>query len=687
MKSIKYLALAFLTLTIGGCSENIDDSNLYTFTGEMMIDHFANDTAKYGKYLEILKMVHLSKKSESTMYELLSARGNYTCFAPTNDAIDHYLDSLLHLEEPQVSSTNINEIPDSIAESIVFNSIIDNGNSEAYSTTTGFGTGALNKTNMNDRYINLSYGNDSTGKTLIFVNANSVIIDKDIEVENGYIHSIDKVLSPSTSTVADLIIGTENLSFFGDLLTMTGWNDKLLSYKDEDYELNNENAGEKRDNSGASGWAGSYPEKRYFGYTVFVEPDSIFAEKGINSIDDLKQYLKSNAYYGSKTSWGEDYTNPDNYLNQFVAYHILPERLIWDQLVIFANEKGFTNASPNRGGKKFNINVWEYYETMDYHRRSIKITGTRSEKLINRHATYNLISYKEKADGIDIPGIKISDKNGKYDNNALNGFYYPINDLLVWTESVPKKILNERMRYDICSLLPELMTNGCRRNETQCYYFTYDYFTSKNGGSGAIPIMSKQTDFAYLSNYQNEGSSNVGGSGTWTNYQADEFNIRGKYDFVMKLPPVPYTGTYEIRYGVNANNNRGMAQIYLGTNPNNLPAVGIPIDLRIGGDNAMVGWKSDADLGSDDAIQEKDKQMRNNGYMKGPAYFFPGSASGRDCLTSIRKIIFTGTLEEGKTYYIRFKSVLDSSSTQFFFDYLEFVPKTIYNGDIPEDKW
>ena len=199
--------------------------------------------------------------------------------------------------------------------------------------------------------------------------------------------------------------------------------------------------------------------------------------------------------------------------------------------------------------------------------------------------------------------------------------------------------------------------------------------------------MSKQTDFAYLSNYQNEGSSNVGGSGTWTNYQADEFNIRGKYDFVMKLPPVPYTGTYEIRYGVNANNNRGMAQIYLGTNPNNLPAVGIPIDLRIGGDNAMVGWKSDADLGSDDAIQEKDKQMRNNGYMKGPAYFFPGSASGRDCLTSIRKIIFTGTLEEGKTYYIRFKSVLDSSSTQFFFDYLEFVPKTIYNGDIPEDKW
>ena len=685
MKNIKYLALCLLALSIGSCSENIDDSDLYTFTGEMMTDHFANDPAQFSSYLTILGKVHPSKKSESTMLELLSARGNYTCFAPTNEAIQYYLDSLLHMEVPQVSSTNVDEIPDSVAEAIVFNSIIDNGNSMAYASTE-FNEGALNTTNMNDRYINITYGNDSIGRTIIYVNANSIVLDKDIEVENGYIHTINKVLSPSTATIADLIIGTENLSFFGELLTLTEWDDKLLSYKDEDYELNNEKAGEERDNSGASGWKGSYPERRYFGYTVFVEPDSIFQLKGINNLEDLKNYLKDHAYYDKKTSWGSDYENKDNYLNQFVAYHILPERLIWDKLVIFANEKGFTNANPN-DGRSFNINVWEYYETMDYHRRSMKITGIRAGKRINRHAAYNLVSYKEKADGVDMPGISINSGNGKFDNNALNGYYYPIDDILVWTKEIPNKVLNERMRYDVCSLLPELMTNGQRRNREQCFYYTYDYFMSKNGGSGAIPSMSEQTDFAYLSNYQNEGASSNGGSGTWTNYQADEFNIRGTYDFVLKLPPVPYTGTYELRYGVNANNNRGMAQIYLGTNPNNLPAVGIPIDLRIGGDNVMVGWESDQSLGSDDAIQEKDKQMRNNGYMKGPAYFYPGDASGRDCLTSIRKIIFTGTLEEGKTYYVRFKSVLESTNTQFFFDYLEFVPKTIYNGDIPEDKW
>lgn len=678
---IKYLYCCALALLVASCSENIDESDLYTFTGEMMVDHFENNPEQFSSYLTILGKVHSSKKSVSTMKELLDARGNYTCFAPTNEAIHHYLDSLMHLEVPQVQSTNVEEIPDSVAEAIVFNSIIDNGNSEAYASTE-FNEGALNSTNMNDRYINITYGNDSVGKTIIYVNANSKVTEKDIEVENGYIHTIDKVLSPSTATVADLITATPNLQFFAELLKLTAWDDKLLSYKDEDYELNNEKAGTERDYAGRSGWKGTYPEHRYFGFTIFVEPDSVFDSKGINSVDALKTYLKENAFYDDSTSWANDYENPNNAINQYVAYHILPERLIWDKLVIFANEKGFTNSNPNTG-KSFQVNVWEYYETMDAHRRSLKVTGVRGGKRINRYSKYNLTTYRE-AEAIN-PGVEIFSNNGKYDNNALNGYYYPIDDILVWTKDVPNKVLNERMRYDICSLLPELMTNGCRRNREQCFYFTYDYFMNKNGmGSGSIPSMSEQTDFAYLSNYQNEGSSGDGG-GTWTNYQADEFNIRGTYDFTMKLPPVPYTGTYELRYGVNANENRGMAQIYLGTNPNNLPAVGIPIDLRI--DGGKLGWKSDASLGSQDAIEELDKQFRNIGYMKGPAYFYPGSSSGRDCPTSIRKVIFTGMLEEGKTYYIRFKSVLESANTEFFFDYLEFVPKTIYNGDAPEDKW
>lgn len=639
-----------------------------------MVDHFENDPENFSDYLTILGKVHPSKRSESTMLELLSARGNYTCFAPTNDAIKQYLDSLLLLN--QVTSTDVNQIPDSIAESIVFNSIIENENEEAYSTTD-FVEGALSRTNMNDRYINISYGNDADGTSVVFVNVDSRIIVKDIEVTNGYIHAIDKVLSPSTATVGDLVMNTPNTSFFGRLLDITGWDDQLMDYRDEAYE-DFEKAGEDvTEVVNGKNWDGRYPEHRYFGYTVFVETDSVFEEalgKGNLTVEALKNWLQTNGYYPD-ANYDDDYTSEDNVINQFVSYHLLPERLTWNRMVIFSNEKGFNNGAIN-DGTQFQTNVWEYYETMGKHRRTLKITGIKEGKRINRYSRMNLDTYREMPlSGDDIEGVEINPTNGQYDNNAMNGYYYTINSLLLWGPDVYNKVLNERMRYDICALLPEIMTNNVRFNKTASWFFKSDYFD-------VIPSMSEETVFQYLPN-----TNNTGDAGQWTNYQTDEFNIKGVFDFTMKLPPVPYTGTYEIRYGVSANGNRGMAQIYLGTNPNNLPPVGIPLDLRVEGTTTSVGWVSDEDLGTDEAIDEKDKAMRNLGYMKGPMYFYPASGiSGRDCRNCLRRIIFTGQLEAGETYYIRFKSVLQSSA-EFFFDYLEIVPKTIYNGEVAEDKW
>ncbi len=678
-----------LTLVLSSCKEDIDDSNLYTFTGEMMTDHFKNYPEQFSSYYTLLSRVHPSKRSESTMAQLLEARGHYTCFAPTNEAIEYFIDSLY--AKGEIETKDLNLIPDSIANPIVFNSIIDNQSSPAYASTE-FTVGALSLTNMNDRYVSISFGNDSTGSTLIYVNTNSQIIEKDIEVENGYIHTINKVLSPSTATVGDLIESTANLSYFGYLLSITKLDKKLMAYRDESYEDREDKDVEpKRSKSNGGHWKGIYPEHRYFGYTAFVEPDSIFKEK-LGGFSDEKEFLvkltdflKENAYYNNdSTSYGTDYSNPKNAIYQFVAYHLLPERLIWSRMVIFANEKGFSNTNPN-DGSQYSVNVWDYYETLDPNRRSIKITGIRNGKRINRHSIMNLSTYKEK--DADIPGVNINPTNGGYDNNAMNGYYYTIDDILLWTEQVPNKVLNERMRYDVCAMIPEIMTNNCRRTgdaSHRAWYFLKDYFTSDNGGSGCIPYISNETDFCYLTNTQNAHG------GGWLNYQADEFNISGTYDFTLKLPPVPYTGTYEIRYGMNNNNVRGMAQIYLGTNANNLPAVGIPIDLRTGSsDNSKsIGWVTDTDLGNDDAIEENEKTLRNNDYMKGPKYFYPSDTqSGREFPLCLRRIIFRGQLEEGKTYYIRFKSVLESANTEFFFDYLEFVPKTIYNGEDPEDKW
>lgn len=684
----KYIGIGALvvstaaTMSLNSCKENIDDSDLYTFTGEMMLDHFVNHPDSFSSYLEILGKVHPSSRSASTMKELLSARGNYTCFAPTNDAIKDYLDSLYEIGE--IPSADVQDITDSIAQSIVFNSIIDCGNNTAYASTSF--NDPMPTNNMNDRPIRITYGNtstvnsngDSTTITDIYVNLHSKVVEKDIEVENGYIHVINHVISPSNATVADLIIATENTRFFGELLTMTGWDQKTTEYRDYDYDEKTE-AGTLYNGSNGS-WPGAYPEHRYIRYTIFVEPDSIFAANGITDVTSLMDYLRENAYYDENTSWGTDYTNPDNAINQFVAYHIVKVGLDWSNMVIWSNEYGFSNGSMN-DGTQFRVNVWEYWETVGKHRRSIKITGIRgNQKRINRYSGYNQTTYREPASLVWKEGAVVSQTNSPYENASLNGYYFPINEILLWTEDVPNKVLNERMRYDISNLLPELINANCRLKDSKgaegYWFFPSDYFEN-------IPIMSNETEFCYLANERGRGSS-----GSWLNFQVDEFNIHGIYDFVLKLPPVPYTGTYEIRYGINANNNRGMAQVYVGTNPNNLPAIGIPLDLRIGGDNAFVGWVSDASLGTDDAINELDKQMRNNGYMKGPKYFCPAQGvPGRDCTNCLRRVIYTGQLNAGETYYIRFKSVLNNASSEFFFDYLELVPKSVYNGDVAEDKW
>jgi uncharacterized surface protein with fasciclin (FAS1) repeats len=687
MKSITNIAktlwipVAVLSLTFTGCKENIDDSDLYTFTGEMMIDHFDNNPETFSEFATLLRRVTPTVKSESSLAELLSARGHYTCFAPTNEAVTQYIDSI-YGEGVYTAAT----VPDSCAEDITKNCIIDNGDNSAYLSTDfpNTETGSFSRPNMNDRYLTISVVTGD-GAADIMVNAASKILQKDIEVENGVIHSVDKVLSLSNSSVADLIKDERyNMTLFSDALQLTGWNEKLLDIMDEDYEYDHPEQIHGLDNSM---W--DCPEHRRFGYTMFVETNDVFNVLGIYSVEDLAK--KAKEWYPDATD--EDYKSEDNALNQFVSYHLLPMSIKVDKLVIHYNEGAYDAAHPTTASLTYN--VWEYYETMGKQRRLMKITegprttdtSTGSRLRINRYSTYNE-TYKnrlvENVISDENAGVVI-DKNNNI--NALNGWVYPITSVLLYsTDYVAQKVLNERMRYDICALLPEMITNGYRRPMESTAYtaFPPGYFSTMTWSS--------ESEITYLPGYLSDSNS------SWLNFQGDEFNITGQFDFTLKLPPVPYAGTYEVRYGCNVNGNRGMAQIYFGEDKDNLPAYGIPIDLRVGGQTnyasnstSFIGWELDADLGNDEElIEASDKSMRNLGYMKGAKYFNPGRGTftARQAPNCLRYIVYTGYMEPEKTYYIRFKTVLDASQKQFVIDNFEIVPKSVYNSPIKsEDKW
>jgi hypothetical protein len=186
----------------------------------------------------------------------------------------------------------------------------------------------------------------------------------------------------------------------------------------------------------------------------------------------------------------------------------------------------------------------------------------------------------------------------------------------------------------------------------------------------------------------------------WMNWQGDEFNIKGMYEFTMRLPPVPVDGHYELRLSVQSDSNlRGMCQVYWGSDRNNLPAAGIPFDMRLGGlyrklgdgstQPSIVGWVKDSDLDYDvEAITENDKTMRNNGFMKAPIHYIVKGNPGRDQEAINRRIIVSQWMEADKTYYIKFKSVLKDTEKEHILDYMEYCAKEVYdNPRESEDIW
>jgi uncharacterized surface protein with fasciclin (FAS1) repeats len=668
-------ALLFICLVqMTSCSENIDDSNMYTFKGETMTDHFVNNPDQFSNFLALLDRVKPGKNS-SSMRGLLSARGNYTCFAPTNEAVQAYVDSLHTVGIMQSSS--IADIPDSIARDMVFNCLIDNGKTKAYPSTS-FEEGVLAQ-NMNDRPITITFDTLQGGASTIIVNTKSHIVEKDIKVENGYIHAVDHVIAPSNDMLGGLVENTPNTKIFGILLSYTGLDDSMMLYRDEYYEERLEKLYPDHLLEGFGKMP--IPEHKYYGYTCFVEPDDVFSTYGVtydetnptNTIEQLKKVLIDKGVYKDADK-GTNYKNPQNIIYQFVAYHLLKERVPYNRLAIHYNEYGYNNGA-------YTINTWEYYETLGPWRRLMKVTsGPKTGGYrINRYSKLSLNTYKETS--VMREGIHISADNGKYENNALNGFYYPISDLMMYDDDVPDKVLNERLRFDFASLFKEMMTMNLRRpvagasanhnwNFPDCFFDDVKFKDVRDGGT---------TAFMYL----------PGTNSGWRNYQGDEFNIIQHYDFTLKLPPVPYAGVYEIRYACNNYSNvRGMAQFYMGTNPNNLAAVGVPIDLRIRASDSFVGYV--ADTGDGETDSENDKLMRNNGYMKAPLYFTPtvgGNSSARADPSVFRKIIYRGYMEPQKTYYMRFKSVLEATYLQFVLDYIELCPKSIYDGVDGEDRW
>ena len=679
-----FCILAVATALVA-CNKEPDESNLYTATGESIESFVANDS-NLTSFNYILKRTGLDRN--------MATYGQYTCYAPTNEGVQRYIDSLWNDKEAVIphngmTADNLEGLSDSLCTDIAkyhltngLYSIIDMGGSGATITT------------MLGRPMSSAV--DSLGRTVL--NGKATIISEDNEVINGLVHIVDNVVPRSSRLLAATMQRLPQYSIFSEALQRTGLCDSVAR-SSKGHKFNK--PGDVNDTNGSRLYC---PTECKVGYTIFAESDDVMKRYGINSFEDLVAY--ANKVYGGAAAWypvfadhgkqistGDDYTSRNNALNMFVAYHILYAAMAQDQFV-FEDKPGVPSGTDKwnyvNGGEPY-----DYYETMLPH-TLMKIWEPQPGKTlyINRWVKNNTLTDEVGTYGsaamhpLMDPGVVI-DRSKEV--SAYNGYIQGINGMLVYDSHVPNGTLHERMRLKSTCFLPEFINNGFR------YMYMNEVSALNGGGSGAriaFPIDYFDNVICY-NGEQTKLRYNV--KGDYRAYQADAFQGWGQYDLAIKLPSVP-NGIYEFRLYYSPMGHGGMMQFYWGKTKNmqSMQALSIPLDVRIPAADPRIGWTPFYE--EDDQGVASDEAMHNRGYMRGPYSFcgHPGDDGDTktthncrgDGTVTLRRVLGRINIKQSDDFWFRFKSVInDDSDLKWQLDFVEFVPVSIVDNDMYSEDW
>lgn len=696
-------AILVLVALMSGCKENVDTSARYVFTEETIMSYLQKHE-QYSEYVKLLDAVPVGLRSESSLGQLLAARGHFTVFAPTNEAIADYLQSLVDdglLESPSWDAFPSQEKLDSVRKVVAYSSVIDGGDVTTYSTWDfpQDNNGEFPLSNLNDRKLTARYGSTPDS---IYLNYDCPVDlkNRDIPAINGIVHCMQKVIAPSDFNMAVLInrileANRDGFLVAAKVVKACGLMDTLAKTRDEVYEELYQ-TGQIPDYDatkdgwvfhGATGYQTAFaPKHRLYGFTLFAEKDDFWRQAiGKEPRDitpaDVQQWVLDNKQYSSSDQFttDDDYASPSNLLNQWITYHMLPFKIPANKLVFHVNERGYNKTTGALG-----IPVMEFYASMGK-RRLVKIYESRESEGVYLNRFPKLRNGRQESGheaycDPDKVGCLIDNKSDDLlTYEAINGIIYGIDAPMAYTDAVRDNLARQRIRFDGMSLFPEAITNDIRKREDTDYRYQYVHIPV-NSVYKYFEAMDQNDEchFVYLNSYGYD----------WCNNQADEMKAVGRYEITFKLPPVPRTGTYELRYRVLPDGNRGTVQFYFGSDKNHLQPTGIPIDLTVSGTDARTGWEEDGEDMEYNA--EIDKRMRNNWRMKGEMSITNSGGPARTGSNAyiLRHVLLRQTVDADKTYYIRMKSVLDSRRKEFYMDHLEWCAKEVFdNPEEPEDIW
>jgi len=263
--TIVLLGLSSLLVCLWACRK----SSIVQNTSQVVniTQYLGNNPDQFSELSKILKL------SETASF--LDAYGSYTLFAPTNAAIKDYLQAK--------GKTAVADISASDWKSFIRLHLLEDS-----IPTSRFTDGKLFDLTMYGQYLTTS-SEHIDGVTKIRINRQANVIQSNISVGNGLIHSIDHVLTPATLTVAQTIEANPDYSIFTQALKESGLYAKLNLLP------------------------ASNPDEKQKFLTLIPETNATLKAAGINSYAELK----------AKYSTTGDPKLASDGLQLFLNYHVL----------------------------------------------------------------------------------------------------------------------------------------------------------------------------------------------------------------------------------------------------------------------------------------------------------------------------------------------------------------------------
>ncbi|MDR1342489.1 MAG: fasciclin domain-containing protein [Prevotellaceae bacterium] len=287
------LAAAVLALCCASCRDDMYGKTFLT-SDAVMIDEYImqEEEQSMSAFLEIA--------DRANFRDMLHAYGIYTCFVPSNEAVSAYLQAA---GVPSVAELPVEECAQIVKYHVVRHEFED----QVAFASTDFVNGRLPLATMLAKYLTTRTVNDN-GSIVIQVNRQAKIVQRDIQAANGYIHKIDCVLIPPPETCGERIAGLPDgeYSIFKEIMRVTGWIDSLSNKAD-------------------SAW-----------YSVLVQSNAAFLERGIPDADSLARYLRKAL---------PSVTGDSELLWYFAAYHCL-RGLFY--VVDLSNASALQSLAPNQ---------------------------------------------------------------------------------------------------------------------------------------------------------------------------------------------------------------------------------------------------------------------------------------------------------------------------------------------------